>query len=214
MNIPHEVKSELLDVLKKESLFGFEYTGQISFQNKSHLNNELPNSLDKLEEYVDNCSLCSLSKRKNSNTFYRANLNSEIMMITLFDNLFEEKEFKYFESLLNSELALNINDIYMTNILKCNVDKYNISLDDEVSKCIQYLEQQISLKNPKLIITIGNSFNYLVDSKEILTDISGNVYNYRGINLFPLLGVDFIGKNPSYKAKMFSDIIKLRKLMD
>ncbi|MDC0932587.1 uracil-DNA glycosylase family protein [Arcobacteraceae bacterium] len=214
MNITEKVKIELLQILKMKKIFGLEYMNQLDFQNYTSMESNLPSSLEVLNEYVSNCSLCELSKVKTSTSFVKGNMNSKILIVTLNDTLDKEKEFTYVENTFQEVLKLSINDIYMTNILKCNTDKYKENFDTEVSKCIHYLEQQISLIRPEIIITFGTSFKYMMENKDVLTDISGNLYNYRGIKLIPLLGIDFISKNPSYKKRMFNDIIKIKNIMD
>ena len=214
MKITKEVKLELLNRLKMDKLFGYEYIEQFNVEQYSAIKNNLPSSLEKLNEHVLNCSLCSLSKTKKSISFYKGNENSKILLISLHDNLDTKKEFNYFKDILNDVAKIDINDIYMTNILKCNVSNYKNNLDDEIHQCIHYLEQQITLIKPNIIITLGNAFKYILNCNDLLTDVSGNLYSYRGIKLIPLLGIDFISKNPSYKDKMFKDMSKIKNIMD
>jgi len=211
MHITEKTKSELLHVLNTKKMFGLEYINQVDFQNFRTTKLELPLNIDSLNEHILNCSLCELSKIKTFSPFVHGTMNSKIFVITLNDNIeMNKKEYINFENILN----ININDIYMTNILKCSVNKYKFNLDTEVEKCITYLEQQIVILKPETIITFGIAFKYLMKNDDDIIDVSGNLYNYKGINLIPLLSIDFVNKNPSYKDKMLIDLKKIKKIMD
>ena len=211
MNITDEIKNEIITLLNKEKLFGFEYIDNFDFNEKRVLNNQLPDTIETLNEHISNCSLCELSKTKSLSSFSRGNTESEIVLVSLSSEY--DLSDKYFLD-MKAVLNIDINDIYMTNILKCGSNKYKNNLDDEISKCIGYLEQQISILKPKFIITLGAAFNYMINNNEDVLNISANVYKYKGITLFPLLDVDFINKNPSYKNKMFTDLKKIKITMD
>ena len=116
--------------------------------------------------------------------------------------------------MFENTLKININDIYMTNILKCKSKINKNNLDDEVAKCISYLEMQILILKPKMIITLGKSFEYIMKNNEKIINISGNIYNFKDIKLIPLLDPLFINQNPSYKEKMVKDLQKIKNILD
>ena len=61
---------------------------------------------------------------------------------------------------------------------------------------------------------MGSAFNYLMNNNDDILNISGNLYSYDESKLIPLLGLDFLNKNPSYKVNMISDLKKIKKLLD
>jgi len=214
MNMTHEKKSELLHLLNSKKMFGIEHIEMIKFrEEKLHLN-QLPTDIDTLYDYVSNCSLCKLSKTKISFDFDRGDRKSEIALITLNNSNDNERELQHFSSIFENILNININQIYMTNILKCTVKISKDNLNDEIFQCINYLEQQIKILKPKIIITFGIAFKYLMNNNDDIIDVSGNLFEYNGIKLIPLLGLDFINKNPSYQEKMISDLKKIKIIMD
>lgn len=214
MIITKETKYQLLHLLKSKKMFGVEHVQTISFQEEKDQLNKLPTDIESLYEYASNCSLCKLSKTKISFDFDRGDRKSEIILISLNNNYDHEKEFRNFKKIIEKTLCININHIYMTNILKCTVDVSKDNLDDEIYQCLNYLEQQIKILKPKLIITFGIAFKYLMNNNDDIVDVSGNLFEYNGIKTVPLLGLDFITKNPSYKVKMISDLKKIKKIMD
>ncbi len=214
MNITQEKKSELLHLLKSKKMFGIEHIGSIDFKKEKKQLNELPSTLESLFEYVSNCSLCELSKSKITFDFGRGDIKSKILFITLNNDYNTQREYNNYSRMIENELSININDIYMTNILKCTVKTSQNIGNDEVHKCLNYTEQQIRILKPELIVTFGSAFKYLMNNNDDIIEVSGNLYKYTGINVVPLLGLDFINKNPSYNEKMFIDLKKIKKIMD
>jgi DNA polymerase len=107
-----------------------------------------------------------------------------------------------------------IDKIAFINIVKCSI-KSDINIaDDIIDKCIDYTKKQIDIGSPKLIVTLGNVYNYMTKKRYNISEISGNISKYNGIDIFPILDPEFVMKNPSYKNKMDQDIEKLRKIME
>ncbi len=212
--ITKEKKIELLNILNTQKLFGIEHINHFDLGVEQTNKNQLPMEINELSSYVDNCSLCELSKSKIASSFAMGDVNSKIFLISLRNSFRGEKGFSNIKDMVENGLNVNINDIYMTNILKCDVQKSKSILDSEVKKCLIYLEQQINILKPELIITFGEAFKYLMKNNDEIIDVSGNVYIYKNIKLIPLLEFDFIHKNPSYKDKMIRDIIKIKNIMD
>jgi len=214
MNITKEKKAELLNILYSKKLFGIKYINQFNIKMTKNNNNKLPIEINELESYVTNCSLCELYKSKISSSFGNGNVNSKVFFVTLYNLPETEKEFKNIKDMIEMKLNLDINDIYITNILKCNTKKYKNNLDSEIEKCLVYLEQQIDIVKPELIITFGEVFKNLTKINDKLMDVSGNLYMYKNIKTIPLMEFDFINKNPSYRDKMNKDILKIKNILD
>jgi len=214
MKINYQTKQELLHLLNTKKMLGIEHVKQIDLSQYYNKRHKLPIDIVGLFDYVSNCSLCELSKSKISCEFSQGNNKSEIFIIHTYLNKESQKEYLDLKNMIEERLKININDIYMTNILKCNVKKLNDNLDEEIKKCIPYLEQQIVLLKPKIIITFGNAFRYLMNNDDNITDISGNLFIYNDIKVIPLLNIDFINKNPSYKEKMDKDLEKIKNILE
>jgi uracil-DNA glycosylase len=61
---------------------------------------------------------------------------------------------RFLEELLES-IGLRRDQVYITNVVKCRPPKNRDPNPDEISACFPYLERQISLLNPKLIVALG-----------------------------------------------------------
>ncbi|MGB5867027.1 MAG: uracil-DNA glycosylase family protein [Arcobacteraceae bacterium] len=208
------MKSEIIHILKMKKLIGIEHISPVSFSRKKNDKLKLPDDINIVKEYVDNCALCELSKSKSSVLFAKGNGTSKIYIIGLNYNYNDDKKLSLITKMVENVIHIDINNTYMTNILKCTSTKMQNNFDDEVDSCIQYLEKQIIIGAPKLIITLGNAFDYMIKTGEDIMDASGNLFSYNGIKLMPLMDPEFIYKNPSYKEKMFNDLQKIKKIMD
>jgi DNA polymerase len=214
MNITNEMKKEIVSILKMKKLLGIEHFNQIDFSPRKKEIAVLPNDLKSLEEYVYNCSLCELYKSKVTNIFGKGTPSNEIYIVGLNYNFESEKEFLMIKNMCEKVLDRNINDIYMTNIIKCHTNKMKTDIENEIMTCIHYIEQQINISKPKVIITLGRAFEYLMKSDDDIMDAAGNSFNYNGLLLMPLMDPLFINKNPSYKEKMFKDLQKIKTILD
>lgn len=214
MNITNEMKSEIINILKMKKYLGVEHISPINFKIKNTKKFVLPNNMKSLEEYVNNCSLCELYKSKEYTFFGIGDENSEILIVGLNYDFYDEKMYLILKRMFENVLKININDIYITNIIKCKIKQQEIDFDDEVDKCISYLEMQISIIKPKIIITLGKSFEYMMKRHEEIINVSGNIFSFNDIKLIPLMDPLFVNKNPSYKEKMFKDLKKIKNILD
>jgi DNA polymerase len=207
-------KNKIIDLLNSYKLCGIKYIEPLNLNHQQTDKSELPNSIDELEQYVNHCNLCELSKVKQKQIFSLGDEQSDIMMIGLKYNFLDEHIMQMIKNIITKVLLLDFNKVYITNVLKCNVDtKIDIS-EQSINLCGDYLLKEIQIVKPKIIITFGLAFNYLLNNQDNILDISGNLYEYNKIKVIPLLDLDFIYKNPSYKQDMFSDLKKIKMLME
>lgn len=96
--------------------------------------------------------------------------------------------------ILNKRLAdINIKreDVYLTNILKCRPPANRDPLPEEVNQCLPWLEKQIEIIKPKIIITLGKyALNIFLPEKKI-SEVHGqlletNFSKIGKIRIYPL----------------------------
>ncbi len=207
------IKKKIVDYLNLYKSFGLEYCEPISFDTKLSSSGNLPNSIKNLNSYIEHCSLCELSKITKKKTIGFGNSNSEIYIVGISCDFQNENISALLKDLIKNSLELNTQDIYITNLIKCtqqfknNINKNNIDL------CKEYFIKQVDIIRPKYIIALGNVSNYLLKNENNISYISGNSYDYNGLNLVPMLDLEFVYKNPSYKDKLYNDFKKLKILM-
>ena len=108
-------------------------------------------------------------------------------------------------------------DVYLTNILKCRPPENRDPLPEEVSDCLPWLEKQIEIIDPKIIVTLGRySLNcFLPDAK--ISETHGQLFNIilknKKINLFPLHHPAAARINRKTRAIFIEDFQKIPKIL-
>jgi len=163
-----------------------------------------PNSLEKVLETVKNCQKCKLYKFRDKCVFAEGENNAEIMLIGLSPGKTENSTGKLFVGpsgdFLNELLQLakiNRKSLYITNILKCHAPTYAIG-QEEINTCSKYLDKQIDIIKPKMIITLGSIVTqYILGKynlpKNSISRIHGRVFKVSTGDLFnPYMDIKII----------------------
>jgi len=103
--------------------------------------------------------------------------------------------------------------VYITNILKCRPPNNRSPHASEIELCEPYLQNQIDLIQPKLIVCLG-----LVAAKTLLRveynmqEMRGKIYNYHGVDLMVTYHPAALLRNPYLKKFAWEDFQKIRDL--
>jgi len=74
-------------------------------------------------------------------------------------------------------------NVYITNIVKCYPPGNRTPEASEIAQCAPYLERQIQLIQPKLIVALGETAALLLGHDAALPDLRGKLHDYRGSSL-------------------------------
>ena len=119
-------------------------------------------SLRDLEAQVKTCQLCRLAKTRTKAVPGEGDFRAEVMFIGEGPGYHEDKQGRPFVGaagqFLNELLALaglSRESAYVTNVVKCRPPNNRDPMPDEMAACAPYLERQIALINPGIIVTLG-----------------------------------------------------------
>ncbi|MFA6423111.1 MAG: uracil-DNA glycosylase [Patescibacteria group bacterium] len=119
-------------------------------------------SPDELAQKITNCNNCSLAKSRRNAVVGEGDINSDILFIGEAPGENEDKLGRPFVGpageLLTKMLHKNNLDrslIYITNVVKCRPQFNRDPLPDEVQACAFWLNEQLKLIQPKIIVTLG-----------------------------------------------------------
>ena len=213
MKINNIQKQQILKTLYVKKLCGIQYHSYIESASKMESIVDLPNDLKTLNQYIYNCHLCELSKHKSETFLGIGDINSAIWIIGTNTNYKDSVLYTMLQNMVQKVLFVNISTIFITNILKCYTTNYNIQ-KEQIQKCIPFIKKQLEIVKPKLIITLGEAYEYLTDKNIDLKQNSGTISNYDDRYIVPLMDLEFVLKNPSYKVKMFQDLKKIKTIME
>jgi len=99
------------------------------------------------------------------------------------------------------------NNVYIANIVKCRPPGNRNPEADEIAQCLPYLQRQIALIQPKLIVALGKTAATALLGKEAtLGSLRGTLHDYRGIPLIITYHPAYLLRSPTEKAKAWQDL--------
>jgi DNA polymerase len=174
-----------------------------------------------LEQNVAACTACSLCKTRKQTVFGVGSHQAKLLIIGEAPGAQEDLQGEPFvgragqllDAMLRS-IGLNRQQIYIANILKCRPPSNRDPEASEVTCCTPFLQQQIALLQPKLILAVGRiAAHYLLNTSTPLSRMRGQEYSY-GENRTPLLVTfhpAYLLRSPREKAKAYEDLQKVIK---
>ena len=117
---------------------------------------------EELKGFVDHCSRCELCRTRNHSVMGKGNLHSPILFIAEAPGRNEDRDGvpftgrsgELFDRLLR-EIEMKREEIYLTNIVKCNPPGNRDPHPNEQEACIPYLKYETLLLRPKIIVCLG-----------------------------------------------------------
>lgn len=106
------------------------------------------------------------------------------------------------------------NNVYIANIVKCRPPNNRTPEPDEIATCLPYLQQQIALIKPKLIVALGKTAaTSLLGCDATLGSLRGTVHDYQGVPLIVTYHPAYLLRSPAEKAKAWQDLCFARQRM-
>lgn len=103
------------------------------------------------------------------------------------------------------------NNVFIANVLKSRPPGNRDPKPDEVAACLPYLERQIELIQPKLIVALGRfAAQNLLARDTPIGQLRGQVHRYRGVPLIVTYHPAYLLRNPLDKAKVWEDLLLAR----
>lgn len=105
-------------------------------------------------------------------------------------------------------------DVYIANIVKCRPPENRNPEPEEAKMCMPYLEQQIRLVQPEVIVLLGAvPMLYLLNERGI-SRVHGTWFDYCGIKTLPTFHPAFLLRDPRKKADAWRDLQVVMKELD
>jgi len=120
------------------------------------------------------------------------------------------------DRLMHEEMGLTRDTCYIANVVKCRPPDNRDPKPDEITACRPWLESQVDLIAPRVIITLGNfASKLLLDTSEGITKLRGRTYPYRdGVVVVPTFHPAAVlrgGGEPM--ARMRSDLVRAKQVL-
>jgi uracil-DNA glycosylase family 4 len=104
--------------------------------------------------------------------------------------------------------------VYISNVIKCRPPQNRNPHPDEVAQCTPFLERQIQLIQPTLIIAMGKfASSTLVGEERTISSLRGRVHDYGGTPMIVTYHPAYLLRNLPDKAKAWEDLCLARQTM-
>ncbi len=185
--------------------------------------------LENVRQQCLNCQKCPLGKTRTNIVFSDGIPNSNIVLIGEAPGFNEDMQGKPFvgragqllDKILESVGLTREKDIYICNTLKCRPPENRDPLPDEKKACRFYLDEQLRILKPKIILLCGRVAltSFLPDAGAI-SKIRGKWFDGpNGSKMMPIFHPSYLLRNPSHKpgspkALMWEDVQEIKKRYD
>ncbi|HDK37414.1 MAG TPA: uracil-DNA glycosylase [Thiolapillus brandeum] len=188
-------------------------------QSAAAVSSDQSSAWEMLKARVASCTACELHTSRTQTVFGAGNTSARLMIVGEAPGAEEDRQGKPFVGragqLLNAMLhaiGLARQAVYIANILKCRPPGNRNPSPEEVAACRPFLQQQLSLIKPKVMLAVGGvAAHNLLDTDEAVGRLRNRVHYY-GEDHIPLLVTyhpAYLLRRPEEKAKVWQDLQKL-----
>lgn len=178
--------------------------------------------LRKIESEASTCILCRLAKTRRNVVFGVGDPCARLMFIGEAPGADEDEQGEPFVGragkLLTKMLksvGLERSQVYIANILKCRPPGNRDPELDEVEACYPYLEQQVELIQPQIVIALGKvaAIRLLDLSATVsLKSLRSRIFNFKSRPLIVTYHPAALLRSPGLKVQAWEDLQFLMKL--
>ncbi|HEY2629180.1 MAG TPA: uracil-DNA glycosylase [Usitatibacter sp.] len=181
-------------------------------------------SLDwpELREAVRTCTACVLCKQRKQAVFGVGNESAPWLFVGEGPGADEDEQGEPFVGqagrLLDSMLtAIGLKrgrEVYIANVVKCRPPGNRTPTGEESAACAPYLDRQIELIAPKLIVALGKSAaTRLLGTEASLSSLRGRVHDYRGTPVVVTYHPSYLLRSLPEKSKAWEDLLFARRTL-
>ncbi len=178
---------------------------------------------DALRDSVLNCTRCPLNESRSQGVFGAGDIQADWLIIGEAPGADEDKQGEPFvgqagkllEAMLAATGLRRDRNVYIANVLKSRPPGNRDPKPEEVAACLPYLERQIDLIRPKIILALGRfAAQSLLLTDASISRLRGRVHEYRGVPLIVTYHPAYLLRNPADKGKVWDDICLARNTLE
>jgi len=178
-------------------------------------------ALKALENELNGCCRCGLSKDRTHLVFGVGNPDAELMFVGEAPGRDEDEQGIPFVGragqLLTDiirSIGLTRDDVYIANICKCRPPQNRTPTPEESALCFPYLRRQIEIIQPRIIVVLGNvPMRMFLQAEQGITKIRGQWGEWNGILVMPTYHPAYLLRNPSAKREVWTDMQEIWRRM-
>ncbi|MEA2016610.1 MAG: uracil-DNA glycosylase [Actinomycetota bacterium] len=180
-----------------------------------------------LNKQIKVCKKCRLSETRINPLCGEGNINARLMLIAQAPGENEDREGRMFigpsgkvlDDLLD-RAGIDREEIYMTNLVKCMLPGYRKPKQDEIDTCSGYLDREIEIIKPSVLVPLGyyaakyvfDKYNIKLPQKSEFNGIYSRILLLDSKKVFPLQHPAAVLYDDSIKGKMIKNYGRLKVL--
>jgi uracil-DNA glycosylase family 4 len=174
--------------------------------------------LPALQEFLAGCPRCKLSKTRTNIVFGQGSQKADLMFVGEAPGRDEDEQGLAFVGRAGQLLTKIIEaigrtreDVWICNVIKCRPPNNRNPEPDEVASCMPFLEEQIRLISPKVIVTLGTfAAQAILETDEPIGRMRGHWRTARGVRVMPTFHPAFLLRSPERKKDVWEDMKLVR----
>ena len=177
--------------------------------------------LTELYQDIQVCQACILSQGRTKAVPGSGPEDAQIMFIGEAPGFHEDRQGepfvgaagKYLEELLE-QIDIERKGVYITNVVKCRPPGNRDPQPEEVSACKAYLDKQIDLVRPQLVVTLGRFSMQRYFPGASISRIHGQPKRVGNVIYYPMFHPAAALHQPRWRSLVEEDILKIPDLLD
>ena len=173
-----------------------------------------------LRDAVAACTRCALHEGRTQTVFGVGNENADWMIVGEAPGAEEDRRGEPFvgrAGKLLDEMLRAVGQarqsVFIANILKCRPPNNRDPKPEESAQCRGYLERQIELVQPKIIVAVGRiAAQLLLDTDTPVGRLRGKAHDLQGTPLVVTYHPAYLLRSPSQKRKSWDDLCLARRV--
>lgn len=169
------------------------------------------------------CTRCPLAEGRTQVVFGVGDPRASLMFVgegpgrdeDIVGEPFVGRSGKLLDTLVRQEMGLERAGCYITNVVLCRPPGNRDPLPDEMAACRPFLDGQIELVAPRVVVTLGNfATRRLLDTAEGIRKVRGRSYPFRGGHLVPTYHpAAALRGGAEVVAEMRADLVRAKRLL-
>jgi DNA polymerase len=178
--------------------------------------------LEELAGIIDGCTRCRLSEQRRTIVVGEGDRRAPVLFIGEGPGAEEDRTGRPFVGqagkLLDGmifALGFTRHQVYIGNVVKCRPPGNRDPQEDEMAACASYLERQIELIEPRVIVALGRvAARHLTQTSESMGALRGRWASFRGTPLLSTYHPAYLLRNPAAKREVWNDLKAVRRRLD
>jgi DNA polymerase len=178
--------------------------------------------LEGVRGWIGDCQRCKLAGGRKTIVFGQGNPEARLMFVGEAPGADEDEQGLAFvgragqllTDIIEKGLKIPRRDVFIANVLKCRPPQNRNPEPDEILSCQPFLEKQIALIRPKVLVGLGKfSAQWLFKSMEPISRLRGRIGDFEGIKVVPTFHPAYLLRNPGAKKDVWEDMKVVRRLL-